>query len=302
MKTWTLEDIQIRDPFVVPVPEEGAYYLFGSTDANIWGAGTGFDCYRSEDLAHWTGPIPAFRPDPAFWARENFWAPEVYRLDHRWIMLATFKHAETQRRGTAVLASAEITGPYRPLQRGFLTPDSWNALDGTFYQDEEGQRWLVFCREWVDVQNGEIWAEKLTESWDPDPRQAPVRLFTAREAPWVVSHPNRVFPDGQSYVTDGPFVHRLADGSLYLLWSSFTDKGYALGGARSPSGRIEGPWIQEARPIYDEDGGHGMVFRGLDGQLRLALHRPNRTPHERARFFLVEEEAGRLRIRRAGEA
>ena len=39
-----ISDIQIRDPFVVE--EDGAYYLFGSTDKNIWeGAGTGFDGY-----------------------------------------------------------------------------------------------------------------------------------------------------------------------------------------------------------------------------------------------------------------
>ncbi|WP_263364595.1 hypothetical protein [Paenibacillus arenilitoris] len=35
------EDIQIRDPFVLPVPKQKRYYLFGSTDRNIWGKGTG---------------------------------------------------------------------------------------------------------------------------------------------------------------------------------------------------------------------------------------------------------------------
>ena len=39
-----LTDIQIRDPFVVTVPEQGLYHLFGSTDPNIWnGPGIGFD-------------------------------------------------------------------------------------------------------------------------------------------------------------------------------------------------------------------------------------------------------------------
>lgn len=38
-------EIQIRDPFVLPVAATGEYYLFGSTDKNIWsGPGQGFDC------------------------------------------------------------------------------------------------------------------------------------------------------------------------------------------------------------------------------------------------------------------
>ena len=65
MKT---SDIQIRDPFVLPVPEDQYYYLFGTTDLNCWNdEATGFDCYRSRDLENWEGPIPAFRPPADFW-------------------------------------------------------------------------------------------------------------------------------------------------------------------------------------------------------------------------------------------
>ena len=48
---------------------------------------------------------------------------------------------------------------------------------------------------------------------------------------------------------------------------------------------------------HERDGGHGMLFRKLDGSLALTLHQPNRTPHERARFFDIEEADGSLRIR-----
>jgi arabinan endo-1,5-alpha-L-arabinosidase len=40
------------------------------------------------------------------------------------------------------------------------------------------------------------------------------------------------------------------------------------------------------------------VVRGEDGVLRLALHTPNRTPDERARFFPLDETADGLRLRR----
>src|SRR3546814_2189596 len=93
----TLADIQIRDPFVLTVPEEGTYYLFGSTDADIWHPpATGFDCYRSTDLERWEGPIEAFRPPAGFWSDRNFWAPEVHRYAGRFFLFATLDRTRTR--------------------------------------------------------------------------------------------------------------------------------------------------------------------------------------------------------------
>ncbi|MDQ0874671.1 hypothetical protein QFZ77_003330 [Paenibacillus sp. V4I3] len=89
------KDLQIRDPFVLPVAEEGKYYLFGSTDKNIWGKGTGFDVYVGDDLEHWEGPYPAFRPDADFYAEKNFWAPEFYAYKDRYYMFATFRRKQS---------------------------------------------------------------------------------------------------------------------------------------------------------------------------------------------------------------
>jgi GH43 family beta-xylosidase len=86
-----VSEIQIRDPFVLHVLDEGAYYLFGSTDPNIWsGPGVRFDCYRSIDLLKWVGRIAAFRPPAGFWWPGSFWAPEVHRVGDGWFMFATF--------------------------------------------------------------------------------------------------------------------------------------------------------------------------------------------------------------------
>jgi hypothetical protein len=81
-----------------------------------------------------------------------------------------------------------------------------------------------------------------------------------------------------------------------MLWSSFGARGYALGVARSERGSVLGPWHQDDEPIWAEDGGHGMLFRALDDRLHLALHTPNQTPHERARFVPIDEVDGRLLI------
>ena len=98
------------------------------------------------------------------------------------------------------------------------------------------------------------------------------------------------------YVTDGPFLHRTANGVLLMLWSSFGSKGYAMGIARSSSGSVQGPWTQESEPLWAEDGGHGMIFRTFDGGLRLTFHTPNDSPNERAVFWKIEEDDGALRL------
>ncbi|MEM6332321.1 MAG: glycoside hydrolase family 43 protein [Planctomycetota bacterium] len=294
-----LDQIQIRDPFILPMREHGAYYLFGTTDKNCWGRGTGFDCYRSEDLETWDGPFPAFRPPDGFWATHNFWAPEAHAYRDRFYLFATFK-ADRRYRGTQVLVSDEVAGPYTPLTDGPVTPPDWQCLDGTLYVDGDGTPWIVFCHEWIQVHNGSIWAMPLTADLTR-PAGRPAFLFNATEAPWV--KPCKDWPsEGDShrlpaYVTDGPFLHRLADGSLIMLWSSTGTKGYAMGYAKSQTGQITGPWTQIEQPLWSEDGGHGMIFRTFDDRLMLTFHSPNQTPHERPFFTEIEEANGGIRLR-----
>lgn len=292
-----LADIQIRDPYVLPVRETGEYWLFGTTDKNLWaGPGTGFDTYRSRDLQDWEGPFPAFRPELGFWGTTNFWAPEVHAFRGRYYMFATFKATERYR-GTQVLAASAPQGPYRPWSDGPVTPKNWECLDGTLHVEPDGTPWIVFCQEWVQVHNGGMWAQPLS----PDLKQAtgrPVFLFSASEAPWGKSHDWVIQPDTGNkfphYVTDGPFLHRTRTGALLMLWSSYGPFGYAMGVARSESGRIDGPWIQVADPLWHKDGGHGMIFRTFEGQLMLTLHQPNDTPNERPFFFPICEAGDTL--------
>ena len=283
-------EINIRDPFVVPLPAEKRYYLFGTRGQDCWeGTPAGFDAYIGSDLRHWEGPYPAFRPAPDFWSDRNFWAPEVHAYKGRYYMFASFK-SEAARRGTQILCADTPAGPYQPLSERPITPADWECLDGTLFVDGQGAPWIVFCHEWVQVHDGEICALRLSD----DLRQSigePQLLFHASEAPWITPY------SGQSdYVTDGPFLHRAQNGELLLLWSSFTNGSYTLGVARSLGGGILGPWKQDAEPLYREDGGHGMVFRTFEGQLMLTVHRPNSPRDERPIFVPLVENNGHLSL------
>ena len=297
-RTMHTSEIQIRDPFVLPVHAESQYYLFGTTDKNAWhGPATGFDCYRSMDLENWEGPIAAFRPPAGFWSTTNYWAPEVHYYQGKYYLFATFKEVN-QYRGTQILVADRPEGPYLPMTEKPVTPKDWECLDGTLYVDESGTPWMVFCHEWVQIHNGAICAMPLTRDLKAAAGR-PVFLFNASEAAWVL-RPDWPGADGPmrfpTYVTDGPFLYKTQNGTLLMLWSSIGPEGYAMGYACSESNQITGPWVQEDQPLYAKDGGHGMLFKTFDGQLMVTFHTPNTTPNERAVFFKVQDTGDGIRV------
>ena len=280
MKT---NEIHVRDPFVLPW--EGKYYLYGTRGPTCWGLADGFDVYVGKDLENWEGPIEIFHNDGSFWADREYWAPEVHVIDGAFYMFASF-HSPNRRRGTQILRAEKPTGPFVPISDGPVTPADWECLDGTFFQSKDGDPYLVFCHEWLQVHDGEVCAMKLT----PDLKAAagePRVLFRASQAPWVVPSVDK---DGnKNYVTDGPWLHRCPDGRLMMLWSSHGKEGYAQAAAYSDNGDITGNWTPAAEPIFGRDGGHGMIFRDFEGVQHLVLHAPNENPYERPVFLPFEE-------------
>lgn len=297
-----MKDIRMRDPFILEAAP-GEFVLFGTSDENIWGGpATGFDCYTSEDLEHWNGPIAAFRPPADFWADTQFWAPEVHRLDGRYFMLATLATStKVQPRGVAVLVSDHPTGPYSPWSDGPVTPTTAPCLDGTLFTENDSVRWLVYSRgaEGTREVAGDADAQMYALELSHDLRTSvgdPVLLFNASASKWT--RPLR-FPEGveppkdlnlakDPLFTDGPFIVRSTTGTLLMLWSSHSESGYAMGVAESASGSIQGPWTQKDQPLWSKNGGHGMILRASSGRDYMVFHWPNDTPHERVKLIEVE--------------
>lgn len=281
-----LSDIQIRDPFIVPRPKEKKYYMYGSTDKNIWQEGKGFEMYVSSNLEDWEGPFEVFRNYEGFFADKNFWAPEVYEYKGSFYMFATFRRRENDLLGTAVLKSESLYGPFKLHSDGVVTPQEWCCLDGSLYVDDDGVPWMVFCHEWQQVGDGEVCIIQLSDDLSKAVSE-PQLLFRASEAEWPTPFKHERFDFEKIYVTDGSFMFKNKAGELCLLWASFINQRYAQGIAISASGKVMGPWIQQKEPVYTDDGGHAMLFNTFEGQRMLALHGPNKTPNERARFIPV---------------
>lgn len=120
----------------------------------------------------------------------------------------------------------------------------------------------------------------------------PDLLFKASEAPWSVGGGEQ----RNRYVTDGPFLYRMQNDELVMMWSTSGQDGYTLGLARSLSGKPQGPWKQDDKPLFANNGGHGMLFRTFEGQLCLTIHAPNNHPKERPVIFRMQEKQGQLTL------
>ena len=284
-------EIHIRDPFVLV--HDGKYYLYGTRGKDAWTTVSGFDVYVGDDLENWSGPISVFEANDDFWGKRQFWAPEVHAYRGKFYMFASF-YADGHWRASHILVSERPEGPFVPLTKEAVTPKDWACLDATLFVDEAEKPYLVFCHEWTQIGDGTINYVPMTEdltAWDGE---VPT-LFSAS------SHPLNGFIEnpewGRGCVTDGPFLWRTQNDRLLMMWSSNSKDGnYQQILSESESGKIAGPWRHLSVPIFERDGGHGMVFRDRNGDLRMCLHRPNVHPLERPMFFRVAETENGLTI------
>ncbi len=276
-------EISIRDPFVLC--ENGKYYMYGTRSENFGQRTGGFDVYVGTDLENWSEPEQVFFSEKFGLNKGANWAPEVHKFNGRYYLFATFEQ-QNGNRGTFSLVSDTPDGEFVLCSQKALTPEDWWSLDGSLYISECGKPYLVFCHEHVQILNGTICYVELNETLSA-PVGEPVLLFYGSDAYGAD------YEDNKQFVTDGPFIYRGKNDRLYMIWSTFIEHQYHQCIAYSDNGDIDGKWIQ-LEPIFTKDGGHGMVFRDLEGSLKLTLHCPNEQPLERPVFFDVIDTGNTL--------
>jgi arabinan endo-1,5-alpha-L-arabinosidase len=290
-----LTDIHIRDPFILNTGDR--YYLYGTRGPTVWTEADGFDCYTSDDLASWSGPFEIFRKNEDFWADRCYWAPECFLYEGAYYLIASFG-SDDGRLEVLILTADTPLGPFGFHSDGPVTPRDWKCLDGTLYVDGSGTPYLIFCCSFHQGSEGQMCVVELARDLKTTRGQAHT-VFRAVDAPWVSPFPfaKKYGIEEDVYLADGPFAYKTRSGQLLVLWSSFGPSGYALGIARSATGNILGPWTHDAEPLFDEDGGHGMVFVSKEGKLMLAIHAPNAPGQERPVFIELTETDDSLLVR-----
>lgn len=300
--TLLLEDINIRDPFILPDASSGTYYMYRSSSVKAADGAErgGVEVFRSRDLEHWEGPKRVFTVPEDNWITGRVWAPEVHRYKGRYYLFATLNsdiewkgrrksHPAYTMRGTQIFRSKSPEGPFEAFDdRMPATPMDEMALDGTLWV-EDGKPYMVYCHEWVQVMDGGMKVVELKRDLSGRVGE-PLRLFNASAAEWSTG--SAAADGGRTYVTDGCFLYRTAGGKLLMIWSSFGKEGYAVGIAESVTGKVTGPWRQHPEPLFSRDGGHGMLFRDFDGGLNIVMHSPNSPGGAERAVILPLEERG----------
>ena len=303
----TLQDINIRDPFIMPVEKEGVYYMYASSSQTIDGQTYGgMVAYKSKDLKTWEGPIRVFDVPHDNWITGGVWAPEVHKYKNKYYLFATLNsdivwkapkegHPAYTHRATQIFYANSPEGPFVAFDNKHPhTPLGEMCLDGTLWVEDETP-YMIYCHEWVEMIDGTMELIELREDLSSSVGQ-PMRLFCASAAKWSTGSARK---DGsRTYVTDGCFLYRTKTGKLLMIWSSFKDGNYAIGIAESTTGKVIGPWRQQEKPLFDKHGGHGMIFRTFDGRLCLVLHAPNSpSGQERAHIFEIEDLGDTLQLK-----
>lgn len=301
-----ISGIRCSDPFILPEKSDNTYYMYST------GGGGRVMSRASKDLVNWTEPFEVMKFPDEHWAgnRAASWATEVHKYNGKYYLFTTSHTREIMEtipgrgdiphRATQIYVSDSPRGPFRDFTDNKPhTPWNWAALDGTLWI-EDGIPYMVFCHEWLQTVDGTMEAVRLPLDLGV-PREAPFTLFTASEAVWsgemLELGEKTNGEDIGGNVTDGPWLFRTGTGRLGMLWSTWSKERYAIGVAYSQSGSIKGPWIQEDRPIFNDNGGHGMLFRTFGGKLKLCMHwvdQRDEYPGRRPVFMDVDDSRDRI--------
>lgn len=275
---------------------DGVYYM-------PQGTGSGYSVAKSADLYTWSEQKTVFDAstctNPAFDGIGDYWAPELHEYQGKFYIFATYRSAATDHRGAAIFRSDTPDGEYELISDGHLQPEGWDSIDPTLYVDPDGNPWMVFVHEWTSMSDGigDMTAVRLSEDLTETVGEF-YPLFKANEC--------RAYSGNT--VTDGPWIYEMPDGKLAMVWSG-TGKGYTTCVAYSENG-ILGPWEQADELLFADDtklpqgffehgGGHAMLFRDQNGDLRMSLHiLPTSTYSNRMPFFLhIDDSDGVLRVK-----
>lgn len=267
-----LSEICIRDPFVLL--EGDTYYMYGTRSSTAWTNADGFDVYKSTDLKNWSGAKEIFHNHGQFWASHSYWAPECIKYKGSYYLIATFG-GKGRKKGIQFLKSNSPEGIFTPVSQMPVTPEDWECLDGTFYEGENGSPYLIFSHGIPEIPRGALCAAKLKDDFTGFEGEPKV-LFYADEAEWTRPIPfaKKEFGiEGPAYFSDGPYIIK-KDRKISLLWSSWSNSGYAMGLSALEGDLFNGSW-QHGRQPFVRGGGHGMVFKDKNERMILTYHSPN---------------------------
>jgi beta-xylosidase len=278
-----VNDGYFADPFVWR--HENEYYAIGTGEREAEGhpGEKVFPLLHSKDFKTWKPAGSALlRPDTSLGS--NFWAPEVaYHAGRFWLYYSVgFGDARHQMR---VATSARPLGPFEDFGNPLIHLDLCPfAIDAHPFQDDDGQWYLFFARDFLDVEKGRVGTAlavaplKTMHELDGEPRT----VLRARHD-WQRFQVDRPMYGGvyDWHTLEGPAV-RKHDGRYYCFYSAgrWENESYGVDyavadhvlGPYSDAGNETGARVLRTIPGVLIGPGHNSIGTGPDGEDWIVYH------------------------------
>ncbi len=299
------------DPFVWEY--HGEYYAIGTgpaeasgtiEDAEKLASGLSaqlriFPLLRSDDFVTWHNVSGALLPpDPEL--GHTFWAPEVAYHDGIFYLYYSVGH-EDKRHQLRVASSEHPLGPYADLGKTLVNPAVFPfAIDPHPFQDDDGQWYLFYARDFLDTQGSARAGTALMVDRMVDMTTLAGEAKTVLRAHWDWQRFQRDRPMYGGiwdwHTLEGPCVRR-HEGRYYCFYSGGrwetaqygVDYGVAenVMGPYSDAGNEEGARVLRSAPGHLIGPGHNSIVIGPDRQTEyLAYHAWD--PGMRARHMCLD--------------
>ena len=205
----------IGDPHVLAM--QGEYFTFAT------GGPIGFNVWRSTDLVTFTKEKAVKKIS---WVSGDYWAPEVYPWQGRYVMFFTGREKASGSLRMGVAFSDAPQGPYEDPLGAPLFDFGYAVIDGTLVIGRDGTPYMIYSRDCSEnVVNGiheshlygvQLAADLLSTVGEPV-------LLTQPDVPWETV-------SGDYRWNEGPYVVE-HDGRYYLYYSGnyYASKEYSVG-------------------------------------------------------------------------
>ncbi len=256
----------IGDPFVLQ--EEGEYLVFAT------GGPIGFNVWKSGDLMVFEKQKALKKVD---WASGDYWAPEVFRVGEKYVMLFTARQRESGSLRTGIAFADAAEGPYEDPLGHPLMDFGYATIDATLTWDDAGNPYLIYVQDCSENLVGSRHESHICGIRLADD------LLSVKGEPVLLLKPEGEWEtkSGDTVWNEGPAVVR-QDGKYYLYYSvnGYWMKEYSVSVAVSDAPL--GPYTkQDNNPLlyyigYGENvtvsgPGHNAFFT-VGGELFTAYH------------------------------
>lgn len=217
-----------------------------------------FPIRSSRSLVFWAATGAALLPEgKPSWAANGFrnWAPEVHRVGDHWVAYYTTVNGANVLSVAAATATSPL-GPYTHAA-GPLVEHPQGVIDATFFEDDDGSRWLVYKIDGNSVgQPTPMFIRRLAEDG--------MSFAPGSTATEVLRNNTNTWEGG---VVEAPWIVK-RDGTYYMFYSgNVYDFRYRTGVARASV--LTGPYEKKGAPILANNErwvgpGHGSVVSVAD--------------------------------------